>query len=124
MNKQFPESTPHIIKAFIWSMQGIQSAFKQETAFRQEIFCMVFLLPLGLWVGRTAGEKAILAGVLFIVLITELLNSAVENVVNRVGVEYHPLSGRAKDMGSAAVFISLVNAVVVWVIILYDVYLG
>ena len=122
MKKQQSKSTPHILKAFYWSMKGIQSAFKHEIAFRQEIFCIVFLLPVGLWFGRTATEKAILSSVLLIVLITELLNSAIETTIDRISVEHHPLSGRAKEIGSAAVFIALLNAIIVWMIMLFDIF--
>lgn len=123
MKKQQSTSTPHIVKAFHWSMQGIRAAFKNETAFQQEIYCFAVLLPLGLWLGRTATEKAILSSVLFIVLITELFNSAIETVIDRISEKQHPLSGRAKDMGSAAVLLALGNAIIVWMIILTDMFL-
>ena len=124
MKKQQSKSTPHILKAFYWSMKGIQSAFKHEIAFKQEIFFIVILLPFGLWYGRTATEKAILSSVLFIVLITELINSAIETAIDRISEEQHPLSGRAKEMGSAAVFFALFNAIIVWMIIIFDIFLS
>ena len=123
MKKQQSNSTPHIFRAFYWSIKGIQSAFKHEIAFRQEIFCIAFLLPLGLWCGRTATEKAILSSVLLIVLITELINSAIETAIDRISEEHHPLSGRAKEIGSAAVLIALFNAIIVWMIIIFDIFL-
>ncbi|MCK9294355.1 MAG: diacylglycerol kinase [Desulfobulbaceae bacterium] len=107
-----------LIRAGKSSLAGFTAAFKHEEAFRQELLLAVVLLPLGLLLGETGVEKALLAGSLLLVMIVELLNSAVEAVVDRVGLELHPLSGRAKDMGSAAVFLVIVYAVVVWLAIL------
>lgn len=101
-----------------WSLDGLKSAFVHEAAFRQEVFVAVFLLPAGLWLGRGGIEKAVLCGSVLILLITELLNSGIESAVDRVGTEEHPLSGRAKDFGSAAVFLALVNLALVWTLIL------
>jgi diacylglycerol kinase (ATP) len=91
---------------------------QSEAAFRQELTLVVLLFPLGLWLGETGIEKALLTGVLFIVLIVELLNTGIEVVVDRFGGEQHKLSGHAKDVGSAAVFFSLLNVVLVWVLVL------
>ena len=121
MKKPQFKSTPHIFKAFYWSMKGIHAAFKHEVSFRQESFCFMILVPLGLLIGRTAVEKTFLTSVLLIVLITELVNSAIEITLDRISEENHPLTGRAKDMGSAAVFFALDNAIAVWIIILYDI---
>jgi diacylglycerol kinase (ATP) len=107
-----------IRKAFDFSMQGLQSCYRQEEAFRQEVWSLVPLLPLGLWLGETPTERAVLIGSLLTVPIVELLNSAVEAVVDRVGPERHELSGRAKDSASAAVFLSILFAVGVWGLIL------
>lgn len=107
-----------IIRAFGWSIAGFRSALRYEEAFRQEILCCLVLMPVGLWLGESGLEKAILTGSLFLVLIVELLNSAVESTVDRISSDQHPLSGRAKDLGSAAVFLSLVNVVVVWTLLL------
>ena len=107
-----------LIRAGKSSLAGFTAAFKHEEAFRQELLLAVVLLPLGLLLGETGVEKALLAGSLLLVMIVELLNSAVEAVVDRVGLELHPLSGRAKDMGSAAVFLVIVYAIVVWLVIL------
>jgi len=107
-----------LIRAGKSSLAGFTAAFKHEEAFRQELLFAVVLLPLGLLLGETGMEKALLAGSLLLVMIVELLNSAVEAVVDRVGLELHPLSGRAKDMGSAAVFLVIVYAIVVWLAIL------
>ena len=114
----------HILKAFIWSMAGIKAAWKNEQAFRWEAAIVLLMMPVGLWLGRTAVERALLIACSMSVLITELLNSAVEAVVDRIGPERHELSKRAKDMGSAAALISMVTAVVVWGLIAYERILG
>jgi len=103
-----------LINALRWSFKGFDSAYRNEEAFRQEVILLVVLAPLGLWLGDSGVERALLVGSLLIVLIIELLNSAIENLVDRVGEEHHKLSGRAKDQGSAAVFLSLVLVVLVW----------
>lgn len=103
-----------IINAFGYSMQGLRAAFKHESAFRQETALLIILLPLAIILGQDIVDYSILIGSLFLVIIVELLNSAVEAVVDRVGDEHNKLAGRAKDMGSAAVFIALVNVMVIW----------
>ena len=103
-----------IINATRYSAQGLASAWKNEAAFRQETLLVVLLLPVAIWLGQTALERAVLIGTLFIVPIVELLNSAIEAAIDRHGDEHNELSGRAKDMGSAAVFISLLLVAVVW----------
>lgn len=103
-----------------YSVSGLKAALANEAAFRQETALFVILAPLGLWLGRDGVERSLLVGSLVLVLIIELLNSAIETAVNRIGEEPHALSGRAKDMGSAAVFISLVLVVIVWAMILAD----
>lgn len=108
-----------LIHAFNYSMAGFKACFEHEEAFRQEVFALFVLIPIGLWLGDTGVEKAMLVGALLIVPIVELLNSGIEAVVDRVGTEKHELSGRAKDIGSAAVFLSIVFVVVVWGLILY-----
>jgi diacylglycerol kinase (ATP) len=108
----------HLIQALGWSISGFGSALKHETAFRQEILLCLVLVPLAFWLGDNGIERAFLIGSLLLVLVVELLNTAVESVVDRVGQEHHPLSGRAKDLGSAAVFISLLNVICVWSLIL------
>lgn len=103
-----------IVNATSFSLAGLRTAWRDEAAFRQEILLAVVLVPTGLWLGRTAVERALLIGSCFIVLIVELLNTGIENVVDRVGQEPHRLSGQAKDLGSAAVFMSLLLALVTW----------
>ncbi len=118
MGNQNARGWRRIVKAFGYSMQGFKACYELEEAFRQEVWVLIPLLPLGLWLGETAVERAVLAGSLLIVPIVELLNSAIEANVDRVGLERHELSGRAKDIASAAVFLSVVFAVVVWGLIL------
>ena len=108
----------HVIKAFGFSYAGFRAAFAYEEAFRLEVILICILAPLGIWFGGSPLEKAMLLGSLFLVPLTELLNSAVEATVDRISEEHHKLSGRAKDLGSAAVFIGLVNVLVVWGLIL------
>lgn len=105
-------------RALGWSMSGLRAALRNEAAFRQEAALCAVLAPLALWLGGTGVERALLVGSLALVLVAELLNSAVEAVVDRIGTEHHELSGRAKDIGSAAVFISLVNVLATWLLVL------
>jgi diacylglycerol kinase (ATP) len=103
-----------ILRAARFSSQGLASAWKNEAAFRQELLLIVVLLPVAVWLGQTALERAVLIGSLMFVLVVELINSAIEAAIDRHGDELHELSGRAKDMGSAAVLISLLLVAVVW----------
>lgn len=112
-----------IIYAFGYSMQGIRAALKHEAAFRQEILLAIVLIPLAFFITQDAVKLALLISTPLLVLMVEILNSAIEAVVDRFGEEHHELSGRAKDMGSAAVAISLVIMAVVWGLILFEIYL-
>lgn len=107
-----------ILNAWRYSMAGFRKCFKHEEAFRQEVFASFVMVPLGIWLGDGGLERALLVGSWLIVLIVELLNSAVEATVDRVGTEHHKLSGRAKDIASAAVFMSIVFTVAVWALVL------
>jgi len=100
-----------------YSIAGLQAAWRNESAFRQECVTTAVLLPVSFWIANSWVEVAVLMGVCFLVLIVELLNSAIEAVVDRVGHEHHDLAGRAKDMGSAAVMLSLFMALGTWVLI-------
>ena len=111
-----------IIDATGYSWQGIVAAVKHEAAFRQELFLCLVLIPLAFFITQDAIKLALLIGSLILILIVELLNSAVEAVVDRFGEEMHELCGRAKDMGSAAVFFSLLNAAVIWSLIIFTTY--
>ena len=104
--------------AFHYSRAGLQAAYRHEDAFRQEALLALFLIPLAFWVGEGAVERALLIGCVLLVLIVELINSAIEATVDRISLDRHPLAKRAKDIGSAAVMIALLNAVLVWVLVL------
>lgn len=118
-NQEQPmRSITRLINATRWSMQGFVSTFRTEQAFRQEVILLVVLAPLGFWLGETATERALLIGTVLLVLIVELLNSAIESVVDRISDEHHELSGKAKDQGSAAVFVALVITAMTWVLVL------
>ncbi len=107
-----------VVRAGSYSIAGLRSALRKEAAFRQEIALLVILAPLGVWLGTNGIERALLVGSLMTVLITELLNSAIEATVDRISKKHHKLSGRAKDMGSAAVYLSVVLVVTVWALVL------
>jgi diacylglycerol kinase (ATP) len=107
-----------IIKAFGFSMQGLKAAYTLEEAFRQEVWLLMISFPLALWLGETGLEKAVLIGSLLLLLIVEILNSAIEAAIDRFGGEIHELSARAKDMGSAAVLLASLNAAIVWLLVL------
>lgn len=107
-----------IVKASQYSWQGLCAAYKHEAAFRQELWASVILIPLGIWLGQNGVEKAMLVGTVILLPMVEILNSAIEAVIDRIGEERHELSGRAKDMGSAAVAIAIVLLIVVWVLVL------
>lgn len=107
-----------ILRAGSYSAQGLWAALRKESAFRQEVILFALLAPLGWWAGQDAIERILLIGSLVQVLIVELLNSALEAAVDRIGKERHKLSGRAKDMGSAAVLLALLLAVGTWTLLL------
>ena len=109
-----------IWNAALYSIAGIRGAWKSETAFRQEVMLCVVLVPTAYWLGDSAVERSLLIGTCLLVLVVELLNSAIEAVVDRISDERHELSGRAKDTASAAVFISLCLAIVCWGLILFE----
>jgi diacylglycerol kinase (ATP) len=109
-----------LINATFFSIAGLRAAWRNEAAFRQECALAAVLTPAAFWVGQTAVERSLLIGTCWLVLVVELLNSAVEAVVDRVGTDHHKLSGRAKDLGSAAVFVSLALTALVWGLILWE----
>jgi|TARA_Y100000310_G_scaffold328175_1_gene395839 diacylglycerol kinase (ATP) len=110
----------HLLNATRFSMRGLSAAFHNEAAFRQELALMLVLLPAAFFVGSNTLETAVLIAVSLMILIVELLNSGLEAIVDRIGTEHHPLSGRAKDLGSAAVMIALVTAFVIWTAMIYQ----
>ncbi len=109
-----------IWRAFGYSLAGVRAAWTHEAAFRQEVVLLALFAPLGIWLGDDGVERALLVGSLGLVLVTELVNSAVEAVVDRHGPERHELAGRAKDTGSAAVLLAIVVACVTWLLVLVD----
>jgi len=117
MSKPGYTGLTRIIKATGYSLQGFRAAWKHESAFRQETLLAAVLIPCAVWLGQNATQVALLLSTLLLVVIVELVNSAIEAVVDRVGSDRHELSGRAKDMGSAAVFVALVLMLIVWIAI-------
>lgn len=103
-----------VIRAAGYSVEGLIGAYKGESAFRQEFWASVLMLPLAFWLGRTWVEVALLAGTVMLVMVVELLNSAVEAAIDRISFENHELSKRAKDLGSAAVLLALILCAGVW----------
>ncbi|ALP43376.1 diacylglycerol kinase [Aeromonas schubertii] len=114
MGKPGATGLTRIIHATGYSIKGLKAAWCNEAAFRQELMLILFLMPLAFWVGNTLEQILLLVCVSWLVVIVEVLNSALEAVVDRIGSERHELSGRAKDMGSAAVFLALALTLFVW----------
>lgn len=112
-----------LYNSFTYSMNGFRACLKTEEAFRQEVWLAIFFIPFGLWLGDTLGEKLLLTGVVFLVLIVELLNTAIERAIDRISFEKHDLSKEAKDMGSAAVLVSVLFAGLTWALLLTDKFL-
>jgi len=108
-----------ILKASEYSWRGLRATWRHEAAFREETCVALILIPLGLYLGENGAQKAILVSCVVLVLIVEILNSAIEACVDRYGSERHELAGRAKDMGSAAVALAIVMEVIVWVLVLF-----
>ncbi len=115
-----PTGFTRLLRAFGYSFQGFRHAWREEAAFRQEVALSLAVIPAGLYLGQTGVERALLVSPMLLILIIEILNSAVEAVVDRSGTERHPLSGMAKDMGSAAVMLSFALLGTVWLLILSD----
>ena len=114
-----PRRPGRILLATRWSLQGLRAAWLHESSFRLEAYLLVLVLvPLGLWLGHTPVERVLMIGSGLLVLSAELLNSAVEAVIERYGAEFHELAGRAKDMGSAAVFVLMLNVLLTWGLVL------
>lgn len=107
-------------KAFEFTCLGLKATYKHEEAFRQEVFVLAIAIPLAFWLGDTNIEIVLMIGSVLLLLIVELLNSAIEAAIDRFGGEIHELSGRAKDMGSAAVFITMLNAIMVWILLIIN----
>lgn len=119
MADQALKGLARIFKAATYSRQGVCAAWRHEAAFREEIWLCLVLIPLGLYLGETGVERALLIAAVILLPLVELLNSALEAVVDRIGTEHHELAGRAKDMGSAAVAFAMILLVSVWVLVLF-----
>lgn len=115
MQQKNPQGIKRVIKATRYSYQGLRAALKHEAAFREEAILACVLIPLAVWLDVTQLERMLMIGTVLLVMVVELLNSAVEAVVDRIGSEQHELAGRAKDMGSAAVFVAMAICGYVWV---------
>lgn len=113
-----PTGITRLLAAFASTWKGLAGAWREEAAFRQECMLAALVMPLGLWLGEDGVERALLVGPMLLVLVVELLNSAVETAIDRIGPERHPLSGLAKDLGSAAVFGAFALLGVTWLLVL------
>jgi diacylglycerol kinase (ATP) len=118
MTKPAPNPVTRLIKATGYSLAGLRAAYQNEQAFRQESWLLLILVPLALYLSPDNTERALLIGSWLLVMIVELLNSAIEAVVDRIGPEWHELAGRAKDIASAAVMVALLLAACVWLLVL------
>ncbi len=118
MYGHLPRGPGRILLAVKWSLQGLRAAWLHESSFRLEVYLLVVLAPLAVWLGQNAVERVLMIGSGLLVLSIELLNSAIEAVIERYGAEDHELAGRAKDMGSAAVFLLMLNVAMTWGLIL------
>lgn len=114
-----PQGLRRILLAFGHTARGLRGAWRSEAAFRQEVVLAAVLLPLALFLGESTIERALLTGTVLLVIIVELLNTAIEKTVDRIGSERHPLSGFAKDLGSAAVFCAFLMLILVWGLLLF-----
>ena len=115
-----PAGAARLWLATLNSLRGLRHCYHSEAAFRQEVWAACLLIPLALWLGRTGVERALLAGSILFVMIVELLNTGIEVVVDRISHERHHLSGFAKDLGSSAVLLALLLAVITWALALSD----
>ncbi len=107
------------VNAIFFSIAGFKATWQHEEAFRQEVTIFIISIPLAIWLAENNIEKVLLIGSVVLVMVTELLNSSIETVVDRVGVEYHELAGRAKDIGSAAVMLSIIMSIATWLLIVF-----
>ncbi|MEZ5464917.1 MAG: diacylglycerol kinase [Lysobacteraceae bacterium] len=117
-NSLVPRGPVGVWKALIWSLKGLSAAFRLESSFRLEVLLFLVMAPLGYWLGESAIERVLLVGCLLPVMAVELLNSSIEALIERYGNERHEWAGLAKDMGSAAVFLLMMNVLLCWGLIL------
>ncbi len=120
INKPHPKGLIRLLDAFTFSMKGYKAAYKYEESFRIEVGFGLILFPLGFWLGDSAMERIALILPLILVLVAELLNSGIEAAIDRISTEHHPLSGRAKDVGSAACFTAQMSVILIWGMIIYE----
>ena len=113
-----PRGPARMLKAAKWSIQGLAAAWLHESSFRLEVYLFVLLAPLACWLGETPVERVLMIGSMLMVLSVELLKSSIEALIERYGPEFHELAGRAKDMGSAAVFVLMLNVLLTWGLLL------
>jgi diacylglycerol kinase (ATP) len=113
-----PRGATRLIRALGASLRGLRGAFREEAAFRQELAFALIVIPLGLWLGHSGVERALLIGPMILILVVELINSAIEATVDRIGFERHALAGLAKDIGSAAVLVTFGLLGTVWLLVL------
>lgn len=109
-----------LLRATKYALRGLRDAFRSQVSIRQEALIILVMSPVALWLGESGVERALMIGALLLILLTELLNAAIETTVDRIGAEHHELSRQAKDMAAAAVLVSLVTAAIVWLLILLD----
>jgi diacylglycerol kinase (ATP) len=120
IEREKPRGVTRIFRAFGSSAKGLIGAWREEAAFRQELLFAAIAIPVGLWLGRNGVERALLIGPVLVILVVELINSAIEAAIDRIGLERHELSGLAKDLGSAAVMLSFLLLGVVWALVLFE----
>jgi len=117
-NRYKPRGGTRLVRALGASIRGLRGAFREEAAFRQELAAALIVIPLGLWLGHSGVERALLVGPVLLILVVELINSAIEATVDRIGFERHALAGLAKDIGSAAVLMSFLLLGTIWLLVL------
>jgi len=119
MKKNSIFNVRRLLTAIYYSFRGLKAVLRSEAAFRQELILSIILIPAAFYFGATVIARALLISSWLLVLIVELINSAIETIVNRIGTDYHELSGKAKDIGSAAVLVALLNAAVIWALLIW-----
>lgn len=119
-NKPSRPGLAHVLDATRYSLRGLAHAIRKETAFRQELLLLPILVPAGIWIGQSAVEYCLLFGTLLLVLLVELINSALEAIADRLTTDHDPLIGQAKDMGSAAVFMAMMITLVCWCLLAFN----
>ncbi|MFZ4540823.1 MAG: diacylglycerol kinase [Rickettsiales bacterium] len=120
MTTEKPTGIPRILKAFGYSFAGLKAAYASEAAFRQELVLLLIGIPLACWLEVSNVGRSVMIGSLLVVVLVEIINTAIEATIERISSEQHPLSKKAKDLGSAAVMVSLLNAAVIWAVILFS----